>query len=203
MYQFLATIIPSIALVYFFVSLDKFPEPKKIIIVTFILGILISIPAYFLNTYAAQLIYDNFYYTNYYDIIDIFFVGPFFEEILKFSIILFYCSKLDEFDEPMDGLVYGATAALGFAMAENFLYVYNPESYNSTWQDIAWLRAFLTAPMHAACGIFIGLLVAIIFHFLYNYGYFESIVLVQIIILFFLFKNLRKKQEILNKVWKQ
>ena len=51
-------------------------------------------------------------------------ISTFFFEV-KFLIILFYCSRLDEFDEPMDGLVYGATAALGFAMAENFDYVYN------------------------------------------------------------------------------
>ena len=220
MYQFLATVIPSIVLVYFFVSLDRFPEPKKIIIITFILGILITIPAGFANVYLMQIIYENFYYSNYYNEIDTFFVGPFVEEILKFLIILLYCSRLDDFDEPMDGLVYGATAALGFAMAENFDYVYNAAEYGTTWQDIAWIRAFLTAPMHASCGAIIGfsfsyyyfynknifflimgLFIAIILHFLYNYGYFELIVISQIIVLFFLFRNLRKKQEIVKKVW--
>ena len=220
MYQFLATVIPSIVLVYFFVSLDRFPEPKKIIIITFILGILITIPAGFANVYLMQIIYENLYYSSYYNEIDTFFVGPFTEEILKFLIILLYCSRLDDFDEPMDGLVYGATAALGFAMAENFDYVYNAAEYGTTWQDIAWIRAFLTAPMHASCGAIIGfsfsyyyfynkniiflimgLFIAIILHFLYNYGYFELIVISQIIVLFFLFRNLRKKQEIVKKVW--
>ena len=220
MFQFLATVIPSIILVYFFVTLDRFPEPRKIIIITFILGILITIPAGFANAYLMQIIYENFYYSNYYSEIDTFFVGPFVEEILKFSIILLYCSRLDDFDEPMDGLVYGATAALGFAMAENFDYVYSAEEFGTTWQDIAWIRAFLTAPMHASCGaiigfsfsyyyfynkniifLIIGLSIAIILHFLYNYGYFELIVICQIIVLFFLFRNLRKKQEIVKKVW--
>ena len=142
------------------------------------------------------------------------------EEILKFCIIFFYCSRLDDFDEPMDGLVYGATAALGFAMAENFDYVYNAASFNSTWQEVAWVRALSTAPMHAACGamigfaisyyrfynkniifLLIGLLIAIIFHFLFNYGFFDLIVLMQLAILFFLFKNLKKRQAIIKKVW--
>ena len=220
MFQFLATVVPSIFLVYFFVTLDRFPEPRKIIIITFILGILITIPAGFANVYLMQIIYENFYYSNYYNEIDTFFVGPFVEEILKFSIILLYCSRLDDFDEPMDGLVYGATAALGFAMAENFDYVYSAEEFGTTWQNIAWIRAFLTAPMHASCGaiigfsfsyyyfynkniifLIIGLSIAIILHFLYNYGYFELIVISQIIVLFFLFRNLRKKQEIVKKVW--
>ena len=220
-YQFLATTVPSIALVYFFVTLDKFPEPKKIIIITFILGILITIPAGIFNTFLDKIIYNNLYYYDYYHEVKTLLVGPVVEEILKFLIILLYCSKLDDFDEPMDGLVYGATAALGFAMAENFHYVYNAENFGTSWQDIALLRAFLTAPMHASCGIFIGfsfsyyyfnnkniifliigLFTAIIFHFLYNYGFFGFIVTLQIIIIFFLFKNLRKRQDIIKNVWK-
>ena len=43
--QFLATIIPAILLVYIFYTFDKFPEPKKYIIITFILGIVIAFPA--------------------------------------------------------------------------------------------------------------------------------------------------------------
>ena len=220
MFQFLATVMPSIVLVYFFVTLDRFPEPKKAIIITFILGILITIPAGFGNMYLAEIIYKNFYQNEYYDLIDTFFVGAFVEEILKFLILLFYCTRLKDFDEPMDGLVYGATAALGFAMAENFDYVGNAADFGTTWQDVAWIRAFLTAPMHAACGIFIGfsfsyyyfynrnilflflgLITAIFFHFIYNYGYFNLIVIIQIVILFFLFRNLRKKQAIVKKVW--
>ncbi len=220
MTQLLATTLPSIILVYFFVTQDKFREPKKIIIITFILGIFITIPAGFLNSYLIDYFHYNFRFHNYYIEIQTFFVGPFTEEILKFVIIFFYCSRLDDFDEPMDGLVYGATAALGFAMAENFEYVYNAASFNSTWQDVALVRALSTAPMHAACGamigfaisyyrfynkniifLLIGLLIAIIFHFLFNYGFFNLIVLIQLVILFFLFKNLKKRQVIINKVW--
>ena len=43
--QLLATIIPSIILVYIFYTFDKFPEPRKYIIITFILGIVIAFPA--------------------------------------------------------------------------------------------------------------------------------------------------------------
>ncbi len=219
-FKFLATVLPSIVLVYFFSTQDRFPEPKKLIISTFILGILITIPAYYFNTYLADYIYLNYFSNEYYYAIDNFFVGPFVEEILKFLVILLFCYRLSDFDEPMDGLVYGASAALGFAMMENFFYVYRADYFLTTWQDIAWTRAFLTAPMHAACGIFIGfsfsyykfhnkniiflfigLLVAILFHHFYNYGYYEYIVIFQILILFFLFRNLRKKQALIKKVW--
>ena len=49
--------------------------------------------------------------------------------------------------------------------------------------------------------LLIGLFIAIIFHFLFNYGFFELIVLMQLAILFFLFKNLKKRQAIIKKVW--
>tara|TARA_B100001123_G_C14784737_1_gene818026 strand:- start:7 stop:675 length:669 start_codon:yes stop_codon:yes gene_type:complete len=215
MFQFLATVIPSLVLVYFFVSLDKFPEPKKIIISTFILGIVIAIPAGFLNTYAIIYITENYPTALF---LRVLIPGPVIEEILKLAVLLLFCARREAFDEPMDGLVYGATAALGFAMIENFGYVYNAEYYNTTWAYIAWIRAILTAPMHACCGIILGfsvsyyyfykknfvfillgLVIAILFHFAFNYGYSSSVVILQLILIFILFKNLRKRQILLKE----
>ena len=45
----LITIVPSILILLFFVFSDKFREPKKIIIITFLFGVLITIPAGYLN----------------------------------------------------------------------------------------------------------------------------------------------------------
>ena len=48
----LITIVPSILILFFFVFSDRFREPKKIIIITFFLfGILITIPAGYLNDF--------------------------------------------------------------------------------------------------------------------------------------------------------
>ena len=46
----LLTILPSIAIVVFFVKSDQFKEPTQEIIKVFIYGILITIPAFFFNT---------------------------------------------------------------------------------------------------------------------------------------------------------
>ena len=72
------------------------------------------------------------------------------------------------------------------------------------YQDIAWVRAFLTIPMHGCCGVilgfclsyyhfykkniffFIGPIAAIIIHYLYNLGNFEIMVVISLIIIFFL-----------------
>ena len=46
----LVTILPSILIILFFVYTDRFKEPIGEIIIVFFYGILITIPAYFLNT---------------------------------------------------------------------------------------------------------------------------------------------------------
>ena len=213
--QFLATIIPAIVLVYIFYTFDKFPEPKKYIIITFILGIVIAYPAGYLNDFAYNYLNNKFSYYSPFYFLNTLIPGAVIEELLKYFILVFYCLRLSAFDEPMDGLVYGSTAALGFAMIENFQYVYNASDFNTSWQDVAWARAFLTIPMHGSTGVilgfflsyyyfykkkiffYIGPIVAIFIHFLYNSGYFEIMVIISLIIIFFMFRHLRKKQNAL------
>ena len=55
----LVTILPSILIILFFVYSDKFREPRGEILKVFIYGILITIPAYFLNTYISDFFYNN------------------------------------------------------------------------------------------------------------------------------------------------
>ena len=37
------TVIPSILILFYFIKSDKFKEPKKIIIMTFLLGVMITV----------------------------------------------------------------------------------------------------------------------------------------------------------------
>ena len=50
----LATILPSLLIILFFVNSDKFKEPTNEIIKVFSYGILITIPAFYLNTSVAN-----------------------------------------------------------------------------------------------------------------------------------------------------
>lgn len=50
-----------------------------------------------------------------------FFVGVI-EELVKFMVVLLFAYHTIDFDEPVDGLVYSAAAAIGFATFENALY---------------------------------------------------------------------------------
>src|SRR5690606_32179849 len=55
-----------------------------------------------------------------------------------------------EFDEPYDGIIYGAFISLGFAAIENILYVVE------VGVSVALLRMFTAVPAHASFGIIMG-----------------------------------------------
>jgi hypothetical protein len=51
-----------------------------------------------------------------------------------------------EFDEPLDGVIYGVAVSLGFATLENLLYL------DRMGLAIAWQRAVFAVPAHALFG---------------------------------------------------
>ena len=151
----LVTILPSILIILFFVYSDKFKEPKGEILKVFFYGILITIPAYFLNTYLDAFWYNNFRASE--GLISSFLTAAPVEEGLKLSILYFFVYKMKDFNEPIDGIVYGVTASLGFATLENFYYVYLLADYFETSSmSLAILRSFSAVPAHAVFGVFMG-----------------------------------------------
>tara|TARA_B100000683_G_C12464258_1_gene545331 strand:- start:1381 stop:1794 length:414 start_codon:yes stop_codon:yes gene_type:complete len=64
---------------------------------------------------------------------------------------------MKDFNEPIDGIVYGVTVSLGFATLENIYYVYLLADYfETTSMTLAILRSFSAIPAHAVFGIFMG-----------------------------------------------
>ena len=150
----LVTIFPSLLIVFFFVSSDKFKEPTKQIIKVFLYGILITIPAYFLNTYIGEI----WYATNASEgLISSFLTAAPVEESLKLAVLYFFVYKMKDFNEPIDGIVYGVTVSLGFATLENIYYVYLLADYfDTTSMALAIVRSFSAVPAHAVFGVFMG-----------------------------------------------
>ena len=72
-------------------------------------------------------------------------VGPV-EEVTKFAVVRLGPYRSLYFDEPMDGLVYGATASLGFASLENLIYTLN------FGPEVMMVRAPLTTVAHVVFG---------------------------------------------------
>lgn len=144
----LLTLLPPFLILIYFVKSDKFPEPTKLIITTFLLGIVATIPASFLNGFMDE-ISESITFK--------FAAAGFIEEPLKFLILYYYISKQSAFDEPMDGIVYGVTASLGFATYENIIYILNAEEYGTSSLTLAAIRAFSAVPMHALAGMIMGI----------------------------------------------
>ena len=80
------------------------------------------------------------------------------EEIVKILVIVAVSRRRQPFADPMDTVVYGAAAGLGFAAYENLAYlVQHPDM----WRSLAVLRSVLTVPFHGALGIIAGAYLAI------------------------------------------
>jgi protease PrsW len=77
-------------------------------------------------------------------------VGPV-EELAKLLAVRLYAYRRAEFDEPLDGVLYATTAALGFAAVENMFYLAEAGAL------ILLLRGPLSNPGHALFSAFWGL----------------------------------------------
>ena len=201
MFTFALTIVPPLAILAYFVFSDRFREPNSMILKTFFLGIAITIPAGYLNTFIIDTFDDGTQFRMAF--LSGFVGGGPVEEILKFLILYYFILREKEFNEPMDGIVYGVTASLGFATLENIDYVFNMDWGGVvTSQDVAFYRSFSAIPLHGLCGVIMGfnfgkyvftsdtkylsysLLAPILVHGFYNFivGYNFTLALIIIII---------------------
>ena len=80
------------------------------------------------------------------------------EEIVKILVIVAVSARRRTFADPMDTVVYGAAAGLGFAAYENLAYLVQ---HSDMWRSLAALRSVLTVPFHGALGIIAGAYIAI------------------------------------------
>ncbi len=132
------SVIPGIIWIIFIYKTDRYePEPKKQILKAYILGVLCVFPAVLLENlldvgseYIMAVI-----------------TAPVVEEVLKFFIFMIFFYHAKDFDEPLDGIIYACSIALGFATIENVFYVFSALEYNKVF-EVASMRAFLSIPGH-------------------------------------------------------
>ena len=150
----LITIVPSFLILLYFFTSDKFKEPKSTIAIVFVLGILICLPAGILNNF----MFENFGGQDNGKDLTHSFLGPAWtEEILKFLVLYAIVLRRSEFNEPMDGIVYGVVVSLGFATYENYDYVFRlAETWEIAPQQLAIWRSYSAVPMHGLNGCIMG-----------------------------------------------
>jgi protease PrsW len=144
---------PSAFLLTFFYLKDRYErEPLRHILLAFGLGLYAMIAAEGMATTAEGWFPVGFLRTGGEParLIDAFFLSGFVEELAKAVVLMAAIYHWQEFDEPLDGVVYGVAVALGFATLENFLFV------TRLGIGVAWQRALFAVPAHALFGATMG-----------------------------------------------
>jgi RsiW-degrading membrane proteinase PrsW (M82 family) len=177
-------IAPCLAIILFTYYRDKYEkEPKGLLFLSFLLGVLSIIPAFFLELFLWDIpvINDSAFLKAT--------IGTgYVEELCKLFFILILPYWRKAFNEPLDGIIYAVMVSMGFATTENIMYV-----VNGGW-GVGVMRIFTAVPAHAmfavVMGYFIGLakfrhkhtvlfiffgyFIAGLFHGLYDYFLFEQ-----------------------------
>ncbi len=153
----MAAVIPAALLLLFFVRIDKFTEPKEMIAKVFGLGVISTVPAVIVSGLVWGLAGSVLHGALARGFGSAFLAAAIPEEFFKWVVIYCFIWRSAAFDEIMDGLVYGATASLGFATLENILYV----GVDGEWLSTAIARSLTAVPAHAMFGALMGYYVAL------------------------------------------
>ena len=117
-YAFLGGLLPSLIWLYFLLKEDTtHPEPKSLITLAFITGII---------AVAIALPLEQFAKTNLVGTLPILTAWALIEEVLKYAVAAVFILWRNAVDESPDYVIYMITVALGFASAENMLFLLAP-----------------------------------------------------------------------------
>ncbi len=144
---------PSLFLLTFFYLKDRYErEPLLHLCMAFGLGLYSMIAAQGMATTAEGWISADWLSggSEPARLVDAFVLSGFVEELAKWVVLIMAIYHWDEFDEPLDGVVYGVAVALGFATLENLLFVLR------LGLGVAWQRALFAVPAHALFGATMG-----------------------------------------------
>ena len=154
----LYSLVPIIIIMLYVYHRDRFPEPPRAVLMTFLLGVATIFPISILIPLVEGFSENLYLRGESIYFYDAFIRAAFLEETAKWLVLILFCVKANEFDEPMDALVYGVAVSLGFAAFENWEYIIGPayEADYAMASEIAWGRAFSAVPLHALCGVYMG-----------------------------------------------
>lgn len=169
-FTLLVSVVFTFGWLYFFVRRDRHPEPLALIARTFAWGMFSWLVA---ATLGAAL------HPSFASALAMVLLTAVLEESSK---LLAASTALTSpsFDEPMDGLVYAVTAALGFALMENLTYALGFGSGAATWHALltTLAHAMFSAPQGYALGglhwqrgrrwVAQGLALSVLLHFAFN-----------------------------------
>lgn len=164
-YALIGGFIPALIWLTFWLKEDEHPEPRRLLTLAFIAGML-SIPLAFVMSWlwdreALPLLFGtnqtNSDIYNLYRIIGFAFT----EEYSKYLLIHALIFWRRDYDEPVDAMIYLISTALGFAALENVLYLIQPFGYGPhPGFEISILRFIGATPLHALASAVLGYFIA-------------------------------------------
>lgn len=151
---FFASLIPGLFWVWFFRRKDLYErEPWNLVLATFLFGAIAVIPAALFEFPFRQLLHEEAGLLGRFLIS--FLVIGLGEEFFKFAALYLAAYRSAEFNEVVDGIIYGITAGIGFSVVENLLYT------TTFGLEIAPIRAVIATLAHASfsgiLGYYVGL----------------------------------------------
>lgn len=147
------SIAPGLAILIAIYFSDKYEkEPFKLLLTSFMMGVVALIPAIILELLFGFL--DQPTNVLFIFIYAVWVVGLS-EEGSKFFFLRTVPYTRSAFNEPFDGIVYAVMISMGFATVENIMYVVDGGF------GVGLMRMITAVPLHAVCGIIMGYYVGI------------------------------------------
>ena len=182
-YAFLGGLLPSLIWLYFLLKEDaRCPEPRTLIALAFVAG-MVAVPLALPLEQAARAQFSGNF--------PILLAWGAIEEVLKYAVAAAFILWRRALDEPSDYIIYMLTVALGFAAAENMLFLFTPIASGhfaiglvtgdlrflgstllhvvaSSAVGFALAMAAMHRPSHRVLAVTLGLILAIALHTLFN-----------------------------------
>lgn len=159
--------VPMFMFAGFINWLDRYEkEPKALLGAAFVWGVLIAGGgAYIINTVLGLGVYIVTGSEGATDFATASIIAPIVEESLKgLAVLVVFFLFRKEFDSVLDGIIYAAITALGFAAIENVLYIYNygyqERGWEGLWQ-LVFIRIILVGWQHPFYTAFTGIGLAV------------------------------------------
>ena len=186
-------VLPSLVWFFFYLKEDAHPEPRYWLFIIFLTGAALAPLVIFLEMTISRFFSFASILYNLEGFFLIIIIAPLVEEIAKYGVTHLALNKTPVLDEPVDGMIYVITAALGFAAIENVFAIFSfvppglPGYFGATLNFIS-LRFITAVALHGLAPgivgyffakyyfikrnvglIFVGLVSAIALHGAYNF----------------------------------
>lgn len=162
-------IFPALAWLWFWRREDSVhPEPRRLIALAFLAGMVAVAVVIPIEKYASSLLStQNFWVLTAASTTTLtFIIWSAMEELIKYVMAMLTVLRRREDDEPIDPVIYMVTVALGFAAAENTLFLLSPLAGDSLVQTVLTgnLRFVGATLLHVLSSAVIGVALGISFY---------------------------------------